>query len=62
LFLGVEEILKAFTDNWMAIFGLLIVAIAMLGKAGVVGWCEGLIQNKTVQNDHDAQAQAGESA
>jgi hypothetical protein len=34
----------------------------MLGKAGVVGWCEGLIQNKKVQNDHDVQAQAGESA
>jgi branched-chain amino acid transport system permease protein len=62
LFLGVEEILKAFTDNWMAIFGLLIVAIAMLGKAGVVGWFEGLIQNKTAQNDHEANAQTGESA
>jgi branched-chain amino acid transport system permease protein len=62
LFLGVEEILKAFTDNWMAIFGLLIVAIAMLGKAGVVGWCEGLIQKKTTHNDHEAQAQTGESA
>ena len=62
LFLGVEEILKAFTDNWMAIFGLLIVVIAMLGKAGVVGWFEGLIQNKTAQNDHEAKAQTGESA
>ena len=62
LFLGVEEILKAFTDNWMAIFGLLIVAIAMLGKAGVVGWFEGLIQNKTAQNDHEANAQTGELA
>ena len=62
LFLGVDELLKAFTDNWMAIFGLLIVAIAMLGKAGVVGWFEGLIQNKTAQNDHEANAQTGESA
>lgn len=36
-FLGVEELLKAFTEHWMAVFGLLILAVAMLGKAGVVG-------------------------
>jgi branched-chain amino acid transport system permease protein len=40
LFMGVEEVLKHFTDNWMAVFGLLIVAMAMLGKAGVVGWLQ----------------------
>jgi branched-chain amino acid transport system permease protein len=38
--MGVEEVLKHFTDNWMAVFGLLIVAMAMLGKAGVVGWLQ----------------------
>jgi branched-chain amino acid transport system permease protein len=38
LFMGVEEVLKHFTDHWMALFGLLVVAMAMLGKAGVVGW------------------------
>ena len=38
LFIGVEEVLKHFTDHWMAVFGLLVVAMAMLGKAGVVGW------------------------
>lgn len=62
LFLGVEEILKAFTDNWMAIFGLLIVAIAMLGKAGVVGWLEGLSQSKSSPTSHDQINQTGESA
>lgn len=62
LFLGVEEILKAFTDNWMAIFGLLIVAIAMLGKAGVIGWFEGLAQNKQMQEPNGATAHTGESA
>jgi small subunit ribosomal protein S8 len=38
LFMGVEEVLKHFTDHWVALFGLLVVAMAMLGKAGVVGW------------------------
>lgn len=62
LFLGVEEILKAFTDNWMAIFGLLIVAIAMLGKAGVIGWLEGFGQSKSLKTNHDEMVQTGESA
>lgn len=61
LFLGIEEILKAFTDNWMAIFGLLIVAIAMLGKAGVVGWLESFGQNKSLQMNPDAMVETGES-
>lgn len=63
LFLGIEEILKAFTDNWMAIFGLLIVAIAMLGKAGVIGWLEGFRQKDPLESsDGFATPQAGESA
>jgi branched-chain amino acid transport system permease protein len=61
LFMGVEEILKTLTDNWMAIFGLLIVAIAMLGKAGVVGWLEGLIQKSHPALDHESAAKQGES-
>jgi branched-chain amino acid transport system permease protein len=61
LFMGVEEILKTLTDNWMAIFGLLIVAIAMLGKAGVVGLLEGLIQKSHPAIDHESAAQQGES-
>jgi hypothetical protein len=34
----------------------------MLGKAGVVGWFEGLIQKKIAYNDQEAPAQTGESA
>ena len=37
VFLGLEEILKGFTDHWMAIFGPLIVLVALLGKRGIVG-------------------------
>lgn len=36
-FLGIEELLKAYTEHWMAVFGLFILAVAMLGKTGVVG-------------------------
>jgi branched-chain amino acid transport system permease protein len=37
-FLGVEEILKAYTEHWMAVFGLAILAVAMFGRAGMLGW------------------------
>lgn len=40
VFVGAEEVLKAFTEHWMAIFGLLILGVALLGKAGVVGLLE----------------------
>ncbi len=40
LFMCTEEVLKSWSDHWMAVFGLLIVTIAMLGKAGVVGWLQ----------------------
>ncbi len=46
LFLGLEELLKALTDNWMAVFGLVILMIAMLGKAGVMGWFEKWLESK----------------
>lgn len=36
-FLGTEEVLKAFTEHWMAVFGLLILGVALLGKAGIAG-------------------------
>lgn len=36
-FLGIEEVLKAFTEHWMAVFGLLILGVALLGKAGIAG-------------------------
>lgn len=37
VFLGAEEALKAVTEHWMAIFGILILGVAMLGKAGIAG-------------------------
>ena len=39
-FLGTEEVLKAATEHWMAIFGLAILAVAMLGKTGLAGWLQ----------------------
>ncbi len=37
VFLGLEEILKGYTEHWMVIFGPLIVLVALLGKQGIVG-------------------------
>lgn len=45
-FLGMEEILKAFTDHWLAVFGLVIVFIGLLGKAGIAGFLESLSQRQ----------------
>ena len=36
-FLGTEELLQAVTAHWMALFGLAILAVALLGKAGLIG-------------------------
>jgi branched-chain amino acid transport system permease protein len=41
-FLGLEEVIKQFTEHWMAIFGPAIVLVALLGKAGIVGFLEGI--------------------
>lgn len=49
VFVGAEEVLKAFTEHWMAIFGLLILGVALLGKAGVVGLLEKLAFCRTPQ-------------
>ncbi|MFS2101912.1 branched-chain amino acid ABC transporter permease [Variovorax sp. Varisp85] len=40
VFLGLEEVLKGFTEHWMVIFGPLIVLVALLGKRGIVGLLE----------------------
>lgn len=40
VFLGLEEVLKGWTDHWMVIFGPLIVLVALLGKRGIVGMLE----------------------
>ena len=36
-FLGLEEVLKLFTEHWMAVFGPALVLMALLGKAGIAG-------------------------
>ncbi|SDL46348.1 amino acid/amide ABC transporter membrane protein 2, HAAT family [Janthinobacterium sp. OK676] len=36
-FLGLEEVLKMATEYWMAVFGLVIVLIGVLGKGGIAG-------------------------
>jgi len=41
-FLGLEEILKLFTAHWLAIFGLVIVLIGLLGRSGIAGFFDGL--------------------
>jgi branched-chain amino acid transport system permease protein len=41
-FLGLEEAMKLMTEHWMAIFGLAIVAVALLGKTGINGLLESL--------------------
>ena len=42
VYLGLEEVLKGLTENWMAIFGPLIVLMSLLGKKGIVGFLEAL--------------------
>jgi branched-chain amino acid transport system permease protein len=37
VFLGLEEALKGVTEHWMAIFGPLIVLMALMGRRGIVG-------------------------
>lgn len=36
-FLGLEEVLKGYTEHWMVIFGPLIALMALIGKSGIVG-------------------------
>lgn len=36
-FLGLEEVLKAITEYWLAIFGPIILLVALMGKAGIAG-------------------------
>jgi branched-chain amino acid transport system permease protein len=41
-FLGLEEVLKMVTEYWMAVFGLCIVLISLLGKSGIIGLLDSL--------------------
>ncbi|MGB3070115.1 MAG: branched-chain amino acid ABC transporter permease [Ottowia sp.] len=40
VFLGIEEVFKVLTEHWMAPFGLAILAVALLGRTGLMGWLE----------------------
>lgn len=37
VFLGLEEVLKGWTEHWMVVFGPLIVLMALAGKQGIAG-------------------------
>lgn len=37
VYLGLEEVLKGFTEHWMAVFGPMLVLLALLGKRGIAG-------------------------
>lgn len=52
VYLGAEEVLKSLTDHWMAVFGLLILAMALAGKAGLVKLVAGSRRRKHVALVH----------
>ncbi len=47
VFLGLEEILKGLTEHWMAVFGPLIVLVALFGRRGIAGWLSPLDRAST---------------
>ena len=58
VFLGLEEVLKGFTEHWMVVFGPLIVIVALLGKRGIVG----LLQDWDARGESVAVSAAPASA
>ena len=46
-FLGLEEVLKGVTEHWMAVFGPLIVLVALFGRRGIAGWLEALDRQRS---------------
>jgi branched-chain amino acid transport system permease protein len=55
LYLVVEELTSRYTDHWLAIFGLLLVAVSLGWKRGVYG----LIGSVVIQHRRDAARAAG---
>jgi branched-chain amino acid transport system permease protein len=43
-FMGLEEVFKAYTEHWMAVFGIVILLMAMFGKSGIAGWLRALAE------------------
>ena len=58
-FLGLEEVLKGYTDHWMVVFGPLIVLVALFGRRGIAGWLE-LLDRSTASRDAAAQSAVSE--
>jgi branched-chain amino acid transport system permease protein len=56
--LGLEEILKSYTEHWMAIFGLMILAMALAGKAGLSGLLQALDRARSARAERTARASA----
>ncbi|HEU0202639.1 MAG TPA: branched-chain amino acid ABC transporter permease [Burkholderiaceae bacterium] len=61
-FLGLEEMLKGVTEHWMAIFGPVIVLIALIGRKGLVGllqkWDRPVAAAETVRTAARTKAKA----
>ena len=55
-FLGLEEFLKLFTTHWLAVFGLVIVLIGLLGRAGIAGFFNGIGQARKAAAPKGEQA------
>lgn len=49
LFIGLEEVLKGFTEHWAVVFGPLIVLVALFGQRGIGGWLEALDRRRPPQ-------------
>lgn len=60
-FLGLEEVLKSFTEYWMALFGPIILLMALMGKAGICGFLD-LLDRRRARRAAGATAVAGETA
>jgi len=54
VFLGLEEILKGLTEHWMAVFGPLIVLVALFGRRGIAGWLDALDRSPAKAAVHPA--------
>lgn len=62
VFLGLEEVLKGLTEHWMAVFGPLIVLVALFGRRGLAGWLEALDRPRAARTDSPTPAAAATPA
>ena len=50
-FLGLEEVIKSFTEHWMIVFGSLILLIALMRNKGLVGLLQSLERRRPAIED-----------